>query len=406
MRTQVHASELLKPATIRKLLFIADFLDGSNWNLTNGANNATITGLADGVDDNDAVNMGQFKAALDSTLKPPDDFDVAASGGQYPTIYKGNPIEEGDTFYCTSAGDAGGITLNIGDLLVAKTDAPGQNDANWFAMESNRDQATESVLGMAKIATQALTDAGANDTDFVTPLKLSTYLANTGIQEITAGDGLYFPSAGEIAIQAADASINVGADDIGVQLGNTLGDSLTITSGGVELAASISGARSFINGVFSVSSGAGNAVSIQAGTTGAVQSDQNMTIRSLSNDVIIQANLLANINAPANGARLINAPDGAEALAISTTGYVDDAITAITYTKITDVFIADATTVTNGYVDTSQAPVTTEHIFVFLDGILMEEGAGNDYTISGQRVTFIDPLYLDAKISVVYKYSA
>lgn len=37
-------------------------------------------------------------------------------------------------------------------------------------------QATESVLGTAKIATQVITDTGTNDTDFVTPLKLANTL--------------------------------------------------------------------------------------------------------------------------------------------------------------------------------------------------------------------------------------
>jgi len=43
----------------------ADFLDGVNLNITNGNNNATITGLTEGVLDNDAVNMAQFNLALE-----------------------------------------------------------------------------------------------------------------------------------------------------------------------------------------------------------------------------------------------------------------------------------------------------------------------------------------------------
>lgn len=39
-------------------------------------------------------------------------------------------------------------------------------------------QATESVEGLAKIATQALTNAGINDTDFITPLKLATWISS------------------------------------------------------------------------------------------------------------------------------------------------------------------------------------------------------------------------------------
>lgn len=40
--------------------------------------------------------------------------------------------------------------------------------------EANREQATESVIGVSEIATQAETDAGSDDSRVVTPLKLAT----------------------------------------------------------------------------------------------------------------------------------------------------------------------------------------------------------------------------------------
>ena len=138
---------------------------------------------------------------LDTTLKSPDEYDAANAGGLYPTTWKGRPVEEGDTFYMTSAGTLGTLVVNIGDMLVCKTDSPGQVDANWYLVESNRDQATETILGVAKLATQAITDAGTNDTDIITPLKLTTYLTNADLLPInwvrsteTSGDRLT-PSA-------------------------------------------------------------------------------------------------------------------------------------------------------------------------------------------------------------------
>ena len=62
-------------------------------------------------------------------------------------------------------------------MLIAKSDTPGNVDSEWVVVESNRDQATETFLGVAKIATQALTDAGVDDLTYITPLKLSTYIA-------------------------------------------------------------------------------------------------------------------------------------------------------------------------------------------------------------------------------------
>lgn len=137
-----------------------------------------------------SVVKAYIDGLVDTTLKAPDSWD--ASGGTFPTDYKGSGVvSEGDTFYITVAGTMGsGTVVNVGDLIVANTDTPGQTDANWYVLESNRDQATESVAGVAKIATQAITDAGTNDTDIVTPLKLETFVANTSITRKYAADFL------------------------------------------------------------------------------------------------------------------------------------------------------------------------------------------------------------------------
>lgn len=60
---------------------------------------------------------------------------------------------------------------------------------SWVAFGTGTPAATESVSGAAQIATQAIVDAGTNDLQFVTPLKLRTasYLSLT--KEFTVGDG-------------------------------------------------------------------------------------------------------------------------------------------------------------------------------------------------------------------------
>lgn len=103
--------------------------------------------------------------------------------GAYPTTGSGvsNAIVKGDYYYIIAAGTlSANVTVNIGDVLYAKVDAATNSDTDWFVVESNRGQATETVLGVAKIATQAEADAGTNDTDYITPLKLATYVANAG----------------------------------------------------------------------------------------------------------------------------------------------------------------------------------------------------------------------------------
>lgn len=78
-------------------------------------------------------------------------------------------------------GGASGEIVNVGDLVIAKNANAGGSEAavgtDWFVLESNRDQATESILGVVKIATTALVDGGVNDTDAITPLKLKDRLS-------------------------------------------------------------------------------------------------------------------------------------------------------------------------------------------------------------------------------------
>ena len=93
-----------------------------------------------------------------------------------------------DVYKITVAGDFNGTTeeLQVGDTVICTTDSTlASTPANWIFLQSNLEQATESVAGFAKIATQVITDAGTNDTDIVTPLKLATYLVNAGIKALT-----------------------------------------------------------------------------------------------------------------------------------------------------------------------------------------------------------------------------
>lgn len=50
--------------------------------------------------------------------------------------------------------------------------------STYVEISASPAQATESAAGIAQIATQAEVNTGTNDTDFVTPLKLATYIGN------------------------------------------------------------------------------------------------------------------------------------------------------------------------------------------------------------------------------------
>lgn len=110
---------------------------------------------------------------------------------------------KGDTYVVTVAGKiggAGGITVNIGDEIVCQADSAGGDQAtagaDFFILESNRDQATETTLGVIRLATQAEVNAGTDDSRAVTPLKLKTFADAGYIRNQIA------------ALQAASAAID------------------------------------------------------------------------------------------------------------------------------------------------------------------------------------------------------
>lgn len=116
-----------------------------------------------------------------------------ASTGTFPV--GSTPVsgtKKGDYWYVTVAGTVGGVSFNVGDVIIAKVDSASTTLASdWVQLEVNRDQATETALGVAEIATQAETNAGTDDLRIVTPLKLKTLLdARVGGFAANIGNGV------------------------------------------------------------------------------------------------------------------------------------------------------------------------------------------------------------------------
>lgn len=135
--------------------------------------------------------IGSALGTISDAIDVQGDIDCSTNPN-YPAASKGH------AYYVIAAGKIGGALgedVNVGDLIVAKNANAGGDQAtvgaDWFILESNRDQATETVLGVAKIATQVITDGGTNDTDIVTPLKMKTRLEAIGtvVQEKQAVTG-------------------------------------------------------------------------------------------------------------------------------------------------------------------------------------------------------------------------
>lgn len=114
----------------------------------------------------------------------------------FPTTLIPGATKKGDYWFATTAGTISSYPnstkINIGDVMIATVNNANQYDAsNWIVLEVNRDQATEDVLGLVRIADQMSVNSGIDDQEAVTPLKLKTYLdSRTGGYSTDIGNGI------------------------------------------------------------------------------------------------------------------------------------------------------------------------------------------------------------------------
>jgi hypothetical protein len=160
-------------ATPSAVVIVTDLASASSTTL------ATSSAIKTYIDTN-VGNLGNLEGAWN------------ASSGTFPI--GSSPVagtKAGDYWYVSVAGTTGGVAFNVGDVIIAKTNSASTTLASdWIQLEVNRDQATETVLGLAEIATQTETNTGTDDQRIVTPLKLKTLLDNrTGGYAANIGNG-------------------------------------------------------------------------------------------------------------------------------------------------------------------------------------------------------------------------
>lgn len=106
------------------------------------------------------------KGIIDCSLNP--NYPTALKGDAYTVSVAGKiggaagiDVQVRDVIYCTVI-NQGGTELNVG--------------TSWNVIQGNLVQATQTLAGIARIATQTEVVAGTDDTKFITPLKLITFL--------------------------------------------------------------------------------------------------------------------------------------------------------------------------------------------------------------------------------------
>lgn len=158
---------------------------------------------------------------------------AAGSATEFPTAAGGT--KKGDYWYVTSDGTVNGVILKVGDVLIANKDNPNVNTTtDWVILQTNVDQATETVPGIAEIATQTETNTGTDDTKIVTPLKLKTffdtavggYAANVGNGSSTSFVVTHNLNTVDVLVQVVEVSTG---DTVYTDVARTSVNAVTVT---------------------------------------------------------------------------------------------------------------------------------------------------------------------------------
>ena len=230
-----------------------DFLNAVNWNITNGNNNATITGLADPINSRDVPTKqyvdnlvqgikGQFVARVRAQA------NVAALTGAQ-TI-DGVALVDGDNVLLdsqTTTTEDGLYTVRAGAWERVSSWEVGESVGAFFVFI---EEGTDDNKGFVCTNDKGSDVIGTDDLVF-------TQFSAAG--SINAGAGLT-QNGSDFDVIASDASLTINANDMSVNIGNTNGDSLEVSTTGLELRSTINGTRSFVtnNGNYSVVAGTGN----------------------------------------------------------------------------------------------------------------------------------------------------
>lgn len=122
-QTRIRGNTQIKVQSIDLAKLVLDFLGGTDWNITNGIENATLIGLKDAVDASSPITKGQFDTALagfSGGLQYKGTLDASNLGAQL------DDAEKGDFYIVGTAGViAGSVELAIGDHVIINKDVVG-----------------------------------------------------------------------------------------------------------------------------------------------------------------------------------------------------------------------------------------------------------------------------------------
>jgi hypothetical protein len=293
---------------------------------------------------------------------------------------------------------AGTPTVLAGAGLVANGGALDVNPGNGIEIVSDKVSAKSDVTGGTNIADVVNVSANGIAVRYeATTLEIASTPAGnalkvaaggigvTQLNSAVAGAGLTGGSGTALAV-GAGTGITVNADSIAVNVSAFAGEGLENDgTGKIRIAAAAAGDG--------LTGGAGSALAVGAGDG----------ISVTANAVAVDASALAGVALAANSNNLDVQVDGTT---IEVNGSNQLQIKSVgDFLKIAKIITREPANGTINHVNKiftlAATPVLgTEQ--VFLNGILQDQGAGEDYTISGATITFADAPRNNDKIRVTY----
>jgi len=314
-----------------------------------------------------------------------------------------------------------GVALSIGDRVLVKNQSTASQNGIYVVASGAWTRATDADTnskvtgGMFTFVEEGTTNADTgwlltNDGAVTLGTTGLTFTQFSGAGQISAGAGLT-KTGNTMDIVAGDNSLVVNADEvhvlkdpagaIGVSASGLLvnvGAGIEISGNALRLAAAAAGAG--------LTGGGGSALAVGANADGSitvnaddiqVKRDAAGAIGTSANGlaVLVGANTGLQISGNALGIKLNGSSLTLGANGLSVTNAVPNFAVRETPTGL-----VNGSNVT--YTLANTPVVGSEEVYV--NGILQEAGAGNDYTISGATITMLTALVSGDKIRVCYRY--
>jgi len=347
--TRLNGLAQIMNLTIDKVKLVLNFLGGADWNITNGNEDATITGLKDPVNPSDAVTKA-YADAIGSNRDDKESVRLATVAAL--DAYTAAGSGEGKTLTADAVGvlTIDGVAVALGDRVLVKDEAASNIDHGLY---------TVTVLGDGATAWELTRSTDADeDAEFTNGL---TVYVGEGTQ---AGSNWTAITPDDIVV-----------DTTAVQFGQTSGGGLYTAGNGLTLTGSDFSVN-VDNSTVEITADILNVKDL--GITSAKLADNSVTVSKIdfgTGATQVSAGDIGFDGTNTYQGAATNVMDALEELEASVPSFIQ--------------VMNEIPTVTNGSAAVSLAntPIANTQA-VFLNGMRQVPGAGNDYTIVGGNITF------------------